>query len=165
MLTWDQAPYWGKKEKKGAVGEKPRGKGDAALSPSPGHRSSRFARRCFFYLTPFFAFFPYCGAWSQATFMLPIVITQCLFSVIFVIGHFRVVTVHIFWSFPNGMARTISFSYRNFRFSLVIVKYPGSLVDRSHVYSYFEKGCRRKMCTRQSRKVIWDMINTLFPTL
>ena len=30
------------------------------------------------------------------------------------------------------------------------------------VYSYFEKGCRRKMCTQQSRKVIWDMINTLF---
>ena len=34
-----------------------------------------------------------------------------------------------------------------------------------HVYSYFEKGCWRKMCMRQSRKVIWDMINTLFLTL
>ena len=31
-------------------------------------------------------------------------------------------------------------------------------------YSYFEKGCR-KMCTRQSRKVIWDMINIEFLTL
>ena len=31
-------------------------------------------------------------------------------------------------------------------------------------YSYFEKGCRKQMCTRQSRKVIWDMINTLFLT-
>ena len=30
------------------------------------------------------------------------------------------------------------------------------------VYSCFEKGHRKKMCTRQSRKVIWDMINTLF---
>ena len=28
------------------------------------------------------------------------------------------------------------------------------------VYSYFEKGCRKKMCTRQSRKVILDMINS-----
>ena len=32
------------------------------------------------------------------------------------------------------------------------------------IYSYLEKGCRKKMCTRQSRKVIWDMINTLFLT-
>ena len=32
-------------------------------------------------------------------------------------------------------------------------------------YSYFEKGCREKMRTLQSRKVIWDMINTLFLTL
>ena len=32
------------------------------------------------------------------------------------------------------------------------------------IYSYFEKGCRKKICTRQSRKVIWDMINTLFLT-
>ena len=28
------------------------------------------------------------------------------------------------------------------------------------VYSYFEKGCRKKMWTRQCRKIIWDMINT-----
>ena len=28
------------------------------------------------------------------------------------------------------------------------------------IYSYFEKGCRKKMCTRQCRKVLWDMINT-----
>ena len=32
------------------------------------------------------------------------------------------------------------------------------------IYSYFEKGCWKKMCTRQSRKVIWDMIDTLFLT-
>ena len=31
-------------------------------------------------------------------------------------------------------------------------------------YSYFEKGCRKKMCTRKSRKVTWVMINTLFLT-
>ena len=29
-------------------------------------------------------------------------------------------------------------------------------------YSFFEKGCRKKVCTRQSRMVIWDMTNTLF---
>ena len=33
------------------------------------------------------------------------------------------------------------------------------------IYSYFEKVCRKKMCTQQSRKVIRDMINTLFLTL
>ena len=60
----------GKKEKK--IGERSeprgslrRGKCGAALSPSPGHRSARFFRRYFSYLTPFFAFFPYCGAWSR----------------------------------------------------------------------------------------------------
>ena len=37
--------------------------------------------------------------------------------------------------------------------------------QRGNIYSYFEKGCRKQMCTRQSRKVIWDMINTLFLTL
>ena len=29
------------------------------------------------------------------------------------------------------------------------------------VYSYFENVCRKKMHTGQSRKLIWDMINTL----
>ena len=33
-----------------------------------------------------------------------------------------------------------------------------------NLYTYFEKGCRKKKCTLQSRKVIWDMINTLFLT-
>ena len=32
----------------------------------PGNRSARFARPYFFYFTPFFAFFPNGGAWSQA---------------------------------------------------------------------------------------------------
>ena len=36
----------------------------------------------------------------------------------------------------------------------------------SHAFCHiqlFEKGCRKKiMCMRQSRKVIWDMIDTLF---
>ena len=31
------------------------------------YRSARLARRYFSYLTPFFAFFPYYGAWSQAS--------------------------------------------------------------------------------------------------
>ena len=39
--------------------------GGAALSPSSGHPSARFFRRYFSYLTPFFAFFPHCGAWSR----------------------------------------------------------------------------------------------------
>ena len=29
----------------------------------------------------------------------------------------------------------------------------------------FKEGCRKKMCTRHSRKVIWDTINSLFLTL
>ena len=33
------------------------------------------------------------------------------------------------------------------------------------IYSYFEKLLSEKMCSRQSRKVIWDMFNTLFLTL
>ena len=32
------------------------------------------------------------------------------------------------------------------------------------VYSYFEKGCREKKCTRYSRKLMRDMISTLFLT-
>ena len=61
---------WEKGEKIG-VGEKkknrrPHGKGSAALSPSPGYRSARFAYRYFFYLTLFFGFFSQCGARSQA---------------------------------------------------------------------------------------------------
>ena len=29
------------------------------------------------------------------------------------------------------------------------------------LYSYFEKGCRKK-CTRQSRKVLWVVLSSLF---
>ena len=36
------------------------------------------------------------------------------------------ITAHIFWSFPNGMVRTIWFSNWNFRFSRVNGKYPSS---------------------------------------
>ena len=32
---------------------------------------------------------------------------------------------------------------------------------RIFVYSYFEKGCRKK-CTRQSRKVLWMVLSSLF---
>ena len=60
----------GKEEKKIGERSEPRGslrreKGGAALSPSPGHRSARFFRRCFSYLTPFFEFFPHCRALSR----------------------------------------------------------------------------------------------------
>ena len=41
----------------------------SALSPSPGYRLARLARRYFSLLTPFFAFFPHCGAWPQARMM------------------------------------------------------------------------------------------------
>ena len=60
-LAWDQAPQWGKRR-----GSLRRRKCGAALSPSPGHRSARLLRRYFSYLTPLFAFFPHCGAWSRA---------------------------------------------------------------------------------------------------
>ena len=70
-LAWDQAPQWGKKEKK--IGEQSelrgslrRGKCGAGLSSSPGNPLARFFRRYFSYLTPFFAFFSHCGAWSRA---------------------------------------------------------------------------------------------------
>ena len=33
--------------------------------------------------------------------------------------------------------------------------------DENTIYSYLKNGCRKKMCTWQSRKVIWDMINTV----
>ena len=38
-------------------------------------------------------------------------------------------------------------------------------VHFTSLYSYFEKRCRKKMCTRQSRMAIWDVTNTLFLTL
>ena len=45
------------------------GKADT-LSPSPGHRWARFARRCL----------PHCGAWSQATQMVSQIQTQLTMS-------------------------------------------------------------------------------------
>ena len=56
---------WAKKKKKkwrAKSAERYSGKGKRA----PGNRSARFARRYFFYLTPFFPFSPHGGAWSQA---------------------------------------------------------------------------------------------------
>ena len=38
-------------------------------------------------------------------------------------------------------------------------------VTTHYTCSYFEKRVSGKMCTRQSRKAIWDMINTLFLTI
>ena len=53
-LAWDQAPKCGEKGKKIGFGEK---KKKIALG---------LLRSPIFFLTPFFAFFPQCGAWSQA---------------------------------------------------------------------------------------------------
>ena len=50
-------------------------------------------------------------------------------------------------------------------FSCALTDLTNKLSCNGHLYSYFEKGCRKQKCTRQSRKVIWDMINTLFLTL
>ena len=38
-----------------------------------------------------------------------------------------------------------------------------TLITNDYIYSYFEKGCRKKAqnYTRQSRKVVWDIINIL----
>ena len=69
--AWDQASQLKKRRKISAI-EASRevvwgGKRVAPpFPPSPGHRSARFFRRYFSYLTPFFAFFPDCGAWSRA---------------------------------------------------------------------------------------------------
>ena len=67
VLAWDQAPKGEKiverSQPRSSLG---RGKVAAALSPSPGRRCARFARRYFSYLTAFFAFFLHCGAWFQA---------------------------------------------------------------------------------------------------
>ena len=51
-LAWDQVPHCGKKEQKSAL--------DIV------HLAS-LANIFFPSLTPFFAFFPHCGAWFQAT--------------------------------------------------------------------------------------------------
>ena len=51
-----------------ALGEK--GKNRCSLGRGkggPDFRRARFAHRYFSYLTPFFAFFPHCGAWSLAS--------------------------------------------------------------------------------------------------
>ena len=65
-LAWDQAPHCGKKEKKSVLAKK-KSASEASrevVSPSPGHRSARFAHRYFSYLTQFFAFFSHCKAIS-----------------------------------------------------------------------------------------------------
>ena len=72
VILFIDASFASDQEKEKKIGERnePRGslrreKGGAALFPSPGHPTARFFRRYFSYLTPFFAFFPHCGAWSQ----------------------------------------------------------------------------------------------------
>ena len=83
VILFIDASFASDQEKEKKIGERnePRGslrreKGGAALCPSPGHPTAHFLRRYFStrlasfflyfsYLTPFFAFFPHCGAWSQ----------------------------------------------------------------------------------------------------
>ena len=48
------------------------------------------------------------------------------------------------------------------QFESIIVfssKWPAAV--RVMLYSYFEKGCQKK-CTRQSRKVLWVVLSSLF---
>ena len=42
---------------------------------------------------------------------------------------------------------------------------PLALAKSMYYIQLFRERLSEKMCTRQSRKVIWDMINTLFLTL
>ena len=63
-IAWDQAPNWGKKEKKiderselrGSLGRGKGGGASAAISLFPDHRWARFARRYFSYIY----FLPFC---------------------------------------------------------------------------------------------------------
>ena len=92
----------------------------------------------------------------------------------------------IFWSWQDGFVKLLlSVSWVNKLLSSFYVKYfchrdssPSifwspklaqkertSLSRFFFIYSYFEKLLSEKMCSRQSRKVIWDMFNTLFLTL
>ena len=49
-----------------------------------------------------------------------------------------------------------------FVFHFLIANHSKSLWQNAlYVYSYFEKGCRKK-CTRQSRKVLWVALRALF---
>ena len=49
-----------------------------------------------------------------------------------------------------------------FVFHFLIANHSKSLRQNAlYVYSYFEKGCRKK-CTRQSRKVLWVALRALF---
>ena len=52
------------------------------------------------------------------------------------------------------------------RYSEQILPVPWAfVVSRFRCIQLFLERLSKKLCTRQSRKVIWDMINTLFLTL
>ena len=44
---------------------------------------------------------------------------------------------------------------------VILLVNPVSLFVGKEIYSYFKKGCRKK-CTRQSRKVLWVILSSLF---
>ena len=65
------------------------------------------------------------------------------------------ITAHIFWSFPNGMAWIIWFSYRNFRFSHVNCKYPKSL-DPVQLCLTLNKAIKRYLTSPRSKCGIFE---------
>ena len=70
-LAWDQVPQWRKRRKKSArkaSREAVWGEENVAPPFPPPQATARLASFAdiFPILTPFFAFFPYCGAWSRA---------------------------------------------------------------------------------------------------
>ena len=65
------------------------------------------------------------------------------------------ITAHIFWSFPNGMAWIIWFSYRNIRFSHVNCKYPKSL-DPVQLCLTLNKAIKRYLTSPRSKCGIFE---------
>ena len=56
----------------------------------------------------------------------------------------------------NGFFKTIGFYCKDMWLNIIQVQ-----TTSNALYSCFKKNRRKKMCTRQSRKVIWNIINTL----
>ena len=82
VVVWDQAPQWGKRQKKqGLIGKISLSEASRAVAwgggkgchpfPSPDYLSARFAHQ-FFFFPPIF---PQCRAWSQAS-LVGIYVTQ-----------------------------------------------------------------------------------------
>ena len=128
MLAWDQAPHWGKREKKGPWAKNRGKRVTPPFPPSPGHRSP-----IFFLFDPVFCLFPLLRS------LVPRYIhaSHCDYIVPFFFNLYN----RPFPSFHSPFFLKLSkqnganhFIFRpEFPVSLVNVNYPGSLVDRSHV--------------------------------